>query len=300
MDDDVFWPLDRPIEVLDKAVAVTGVPVIPERPTSMLEGFQIFEYIGTNLNKRCQTYFAKDVTWASGAAAIYRCDTFLGVMRLHDGEFAGEDIQCSYLHHYLGYKIDFLPRTAVTTVVPRLPLEWWRQRAHSWDVSFMFLHIDLLLRVLFRFGSKGPGWWIRLLTFYRIYDSSLVFVKLAVPFAIFHVHDVALIFFSISYLLLSMQFLSYPIFFDPIKRQKGVVGGSKIALTFLLFPAYQFVTWVSRLNAIPKVIYLKLHPRPLLGEFIDKNFAACTRVDMSSFDSKSIRSTGTTLEQTVL
>ena len=126
---------------------------------------------------------------------------------MHDGEFAGEDIQCSYLHHYHGYKIDFLPRTIVATVVPQSPSEWWSQRSYSWDVSFMFLHIGLLLRVLFRFGSKGPGWWIRLLTFYRIYDSLLVFVKVGMPFAILQVPAVALIFLSTSYLLLMIQFL---------------------------------------------------------------------------------------------
>jgi cellulose synthase/poly-beta-1,6-N-acetylglucosamine synthase-like glycosyltransferase len=291
LDDDVSWPRDRPIEVLDKAVAVTGVPIIPQNPGVLIEGFQVFEYIATNMNKRCQTYFAEDVTWASGAAAIYRCDTFLEVMRMHDGEFAGEDVQCSYLHHEHGYKIDFLPRTVVATVIPRSPSEWWKQRSHSWDVSFMFLHIGLLLRVLFHFGSKGPGWWIRLLTFYRIYDSLLVFVKVGTPFAIAEVPAVALIFLATSYSVLIIQFLSYPVFFSPIYRHRhvGSIGLKRLALAFVLFPAYQFMTWVSRLNAIPKVIYLKWHPRPLLGEFIDKNFAACSRVDMSSFDSKFIK-----------
>lgn len=287
LDDDVHWPRDREIEVLDKAVAITAVPVIPDRPGSLLENLQVYEYIGTNLNKRCQTYFAGDITWASGAAAIYRCDIFLEVMRLHDGEFAGEDIQCSYLHHLEGYKIDFLPRTMVATDVPRSLSEWWRQRAHSWDVAFMFLHIGLLLRVLFRTGDKGPGWWIRLLTFYRIYDSLLVFVKLGMPFAIFQAPAVALIFLSTSYLMLTMQFLSYPVFFTRLDRQWGSVEVGRLALAFLIFPAYQFSQWVSRLNALPKVVHRKLHPRPLLGAFIDKNFAACTRVEMSLSASES-------------
>ncbi len=286
MDDDVFWPEGRQIEVLDKAVAVTAVPVIPDRPVSLLESLQVYEYIGTNLNKRCQTYFAGDITWASGAAAIYRCDVFLEIMRQHDGEFAGEDIQCSYLHHLEGYKIDFLPRMMVTTDVPRSSSEWWRQRAHSWDVAFMFLHIGLLLRVLFRTGGKGPGWWIRLLTFYRIYDSLLVFVKLGMPFAVFQVPAVALIFLSSSYLMLTLQYLSYPVFYTPLDRQRSSAGINRLAVAFLVFPAYQFLQWVSRLNALPKVINLKLHPRPLLGAFIDKNFAACTRVEMSPFDSE--------------
>lgn len=37
------------------------------------------------------------------------------------------------------------------------------------------------------------------------------------------------------------------------------------------------------MNAIPKVIFIKLNPRPLLGDFIDKNFAYCSRVDVSAY-----------------
>lgn len=109
LDDDVIWPEDRPIEVLDERVAVTAVPVIPERPSTLIEHFQVFEYTATNLSKRCQMCFAGDVTWASGAAAVYRLEEYLEVMRLHDGEFAGEDVQCSYLHHH---DLDQPPRGA--------------------------------------------------------------------------------------------------------------------------------------------------------------------------------------------
>lgn len=276
LDDDVLWPQGRPIEVMDKTVAVTAVPVMPAQQNRLLERFQLFEYIGTNLNKRCQTYFADDVTWASGAAAIYRLDVYLEVMRQHDGEFAGEDIQCSYLHHHSGYTIDFLPETIVTTVVPRSPSEWWRQRAHSWDVSFMFLHLGLLLRVLFRTGGAGAGWWIRLLTFYRIYDALLVVVKLGLPFAVLEVPTVALFFVSSSYAILAVQYLSYPLFFPPLDRPKG--ANTQLAVAFVTFPAYMFTTWVSRLAAVPRVVYLKLHRRPPLGAFVDQGFAACSRV----------------------
>ncbi len=280
VDDDVVWPAGRPIEVLDKAVAVTAIAVIPEAPRRLIEQYQVYEYIGTNLNKRCQTYFAGDVTWASGAAAIYRLDVFLEVMRLHDGEFHGEDIQCSYLHHYLGYRIDFLPETIVTTEVPQTPLQWWRQRANSWDVSFMFLHIGLLLRVLFRNGKKGPGWWVRLLTFYRIYDALLVLVKLALPLAVIEAPLVMLFFVSSSFLIMGAQYFSYPLFFTPLERAPTRTRVPRLIFAFLTFPAYTFMTWISRLAAVPRVVWLKLHPKPLMGPFIDLDIAACSRVGM--------------------
>ena len=278
LDDDVQWPAGRPIEVVDKAVAITAIAVMPSPPRNLIQQYQVFEYIGTNLNKRCQTYFAGDVTWASGAAAVYRLDIFLEVMRMHDGEFHGEDIQCSYLHHYQGYKVDFLPETVVTTDVPRTPQQWWRQRANSWDVSFMFLHIGLLLRVLFRTGEKGPGWWIRLLTFYRIYDALLVLVKLALPLAVLEVPLVMVFFVSSSLLIMGAQYLSYPLFFTALERPPTRTRIPRLVFAFLTFPAYTFLTWVSRLAAVPRVVWMKLHPRPVMGPFIDANFAACSRV----------------------
>lgn len=278
LDDDVLWPAGRPIEVVDKAVAITAIAVMPVPPRKLIEQYQVFEYIGTNLNKRCQTYFAGDVTWASGAAAVYRLDIFLEVMRLHDGEFHGEDIQCSYLHHYQGYKIDFLPATVVTTETPRTMLQWWSQRANSWDVSFMFLHIGLLLRVLFRAGERSPGWWIRLLTFYRIYDALLVLVKLALPLAVLEAPLVLVFFVSSSLLILGGQYLSYPLFFTALERPPTRTRVPRLVLAFLTFPAYTFLTWVSRLAAVPRVVWMKLHPRPVMGSFIDANYADCSRV----------------------
>ncbi len=168
-DDDIRWPEGRPIEVLDKAAPVTAIPVFPDQPHSLVQNFQVFEYIGSNLNKRVQLHFGRNVTWAAGAAAVFRTDILLEVMREHDGEFAGEDVQCSYLHHAFGHRIEFVAGTMVHTAVPGTPREWWRQRAHCWDVSFMFLHLPLLLRVLFSAPGRGPGWWIRFMTFYRIW-----------------------------------------------------------------------------------------------------------------------------------
>lgn len=277
-DDDIRWPDQRPFEVLDRTAAVTALPVLPEEPHVLLERFQLFEYIGSNLNKRVQLHFGKNVTWASGAAAIFRTDTFLEVMRAHDGEFAGEDVQCSYLHHYFGYRIDFVAGSMVQTAVPRTPAEWWRQRAHCWDVSFMFLHLPLLLKVLFRAPGKGPGWWIRFMTFYRIYDAVLVLLKLGLPFAMVRSPAVLAVFAASSYLILGMQYLCYPLFFPPI--QYGATDRSRVwdALAFLVFPVYTFAVWVSRLAAVPRVIGRHLHPRPTLAAFIDAGYDGCTRV----------------------
>jgi cellulose synthase/poly-beta-1,6-N-acetylglucosamine synthase-like glycosyltransferase len=277
-DDDIRWPAGRPVEVLDLGAAVTALPIVPSRAQTIVERFQIFEYIGNNLNKRVQLHFGRNVTWAAGAAAVYRTDVFLEVMREHDGEFAGEDIQCSYLHHYFGYRIDFVAESIVRTAVPRTPGEWWRQRAHCWDVSFMFLHLPLLLRVLFRPAGKGPGWWIRLMTFYRIYDAVLVLVKLALPFAMLRVPAVAGVFLLSSYIILTMQYLSYPAFFPPMQFPPSARHRSSVALAFVVFPLYTFLVWISRLSAVPRVIKRQLNPRPKLGSFIDSGLGACTRV----------------------
>jgi len=108
----------------------------------------------------------------------------------------------------------------------------------------------------------------------------LILVKLALPFAVLEVPTGKLLFMSSSYAIVAFQYLSYPLFFPPLDQQKAA-NIPRLAVAFVTFPAYIFTTWVSRLAAVPRVVYLKLHPRPPLGTFIDQSFTACSRLGES-------------------
>ena len=267
VDDDVTWPSGvGAIAVYDPAAPVTALAVLPYRTGNLMQGFQGLEYISVHLNKTVQALFGKNVTWASGAGAIYRCDTLLQTLKLHDGDFIGEDVQCSYLHHYLGYRIDAVSDCVIYTQVPANLRDWWKQRCHCWDISLMFYHTDLLLKVLFAPIGRGAGGWMRLMTFYRLYDAVSVIVKVTLPILLFVNFQLFLTFVALSYASVAIKFPSHLYLFGLRKLQIT----PKLALGFFLYPLYEYLIWVSRLAALPRAVALIGRGRSLLGDFGDR------------------------------
>ena len=249
IDDDVFWPPDVPaISVYDPSAPVTALPVLPHSTNTLIRSFQALEYVSVHLNKACQGLFGKNITWAAGAGAIYRCETLLEVLKHHDGDFIGEDVQCSYLHHHLGLRIDFVASTVLYTQAPETLKAWWRQRCHCWDISFMFYHAELLLKVLFAQIGRGPGAWIRLLTFYRLYDAVGVLVKCTLPVLLFVEPRLLLAFIVFSYVVLTIKLVFYHYLYG-VRIMRGGLG---LVAGFLLFPSLRIFDLDLSIGCVPQ------------------------------------------------
>jgi glycosyltransferase involved in cell wall biosynthesis len=264
IDDDVVWPAEvAAIPVYDLRSPVTALPVLPHASNTLIRGFQSLEYVSVHLNKTSQILFGKNVTWAAGAGAIFRCDSLLHVMQLHDGDFIGEDVQASYLHHFLGYNIDFVPTVVLYTQVPRNLSQWWRQRCQCWDISFMFYHADLLLKVLFLPVGRGPGAWIRIMTFYRLYDAVGVLVKCTLPVLLLVKPPLFLTFIVFSYVVLSIKLFVHRSAFGGGRLR----GSGNLLIGYILYPFYEYLIWVSRLAALPEAASRFRRLREPLGTF---------------------------------
>ena len=129
----------------------------------------------------------------------------------------------------------------------------------------MFYHTELLLKVLFAKLGRGPGGWIRLLTFYRMYDAVGVLVKCTLPLLLFIEPRLLLAFIMLSYLVLSVKL----IFYHAMYGIQFLRGGWGLFTGFALFPAYEYLIWISRLSAFPRAMIMRGRKLSLLGEFGD-------------------------------
>lgn len=129
----------------------------------------------------------------------------------------------------------------------------------------MFYHSELLLKVLFSPIGRGPGIWIRLMTFYRMYDAVGVLVKCTIPILLLVEPRLLLAFILFSYFVLAVKLAFYRYLYGPgcLKTATGLAYG------FLMFPAYEYLIWISRLAAFPRAMWLRGRSLAKLGEFGD-------------------------------
>ena len=166
LDDDVRWPKGHIPRVAKNTIPATGLPVLPMQPVwSTIEVGQCIEYMYMVVSKRAQGILGNTIM-ASGAAGIYRVDTFLEVLKHHYGEHIGDDLQSAHIHHSLGMQIDFNPDIVIQTHPPRSLVDWWKQRAKRWEISPIY-NLKWILTTIF--GRVTKGWWIRWIASYRIF-----------------------------------------------------------------------------------------------------------------------------------
>lgn len=243
LDDDIRWKSDK-IEVWDKEAVMTGYPVVPVEGSGFLLDGQMVEYQMMCIGKKVQSLLGSAMM-ASGAAGCYKIDVFLEMMKFHDGEHIGDDLQCSLIHLAKGYKIDFFDRTLVATEVPNTLKAFWKQRALRWEVS-----------PIHNWYWMGLAWfrstvWLKFVIGYRffVFINDILRVG-SFPIVLVKNPSIILGVFLITYTslviraILHRHIFSWYYNFEP-----------KMPLTFkriLLYPLYNLCLWLTRIRAIPK------------------------------------------------
>lgn len=246
IDDDVLWPREKEITVSSDAVA-TGLPVIPLYPHNWLEVTQMIEYLYMVISKRAQGILGNTIM-ASGAAGIYTIETFLNMLKQHDGQHIGDDLQSAHIHHSLGYKIEFNSSLGVVTEAPRTLSSWWKQRAKRWEVSPVY-NARWIFKTIF--GSQPVGWWIRWAASYRVFVFLNDIARIiSLPYVIVHFPGTLVGVWAIAYVSFSLKATAYYVFYSDYRYRIS----PQIVMGILTYPAYSSLMWLSRLYAIPNGI----------------------------------------------
>lgn len=259
LDDDVQWTQEngKPFEitVYNKKRCVTALPVVPSKKNlNWLRSAQAIEYQMMCASKRAQGNLG-NVIMASGAAGIYRVESFLDVIQEHDGQHIGDDLQCSYLHHVKGMKIDFNSESVVATYPPKTLVAWWKQRALRWEASPV-MNVVWSLKTIFAPLSedRNPGWWIRGVATYRNFVIVNDIMRcISFPFVLIFSPLVILGVWAITYCSVLLKMLTFVYFF---KNENYVKADLATIFSVLTYPLYGLMMWISRVWAMPKGMLL--------------------------------------------
>lgn len=243
LDDDIRWQSNK-IEIYDRDVAMTGYPVVPIEGSSFLLDGQMIEYQMMCIGKKVQASLGSAMM-ASGAAGCYKIDIFLEMMKKHDGEHIGDDLQCSLIHLAHGYKIDFFDKIVVATEVPITLKSFWRQRALRWEVSPIHNWFWMFFAWV-----KAPVW-LKVVIGYRIFVFVNDILRISTfPVVLIKTPSVILGVFLITYTSLIIRAMLHRKLFSWYYNFE-----EKMPLTFrriLLYPIYNLCLWLTRIRAIPK------------------------------------------------
>jgi glycosyltransferase involved in cell wall biosynthesis len=252
LDDDVEWPESEPmVRAYSKACPLTAIPVVPVQSSSWIVNAQAIEYQIMVVSKRAQ-FSLGNVLMASGAAGIYRIDVFFDTMHYHDGEHVGDDLQYSHIQHTFGRRLDFFLPNVVRTHPPYSLKVWWKQRAKRWEISPIYNWRWVLGSVITR-NNGGPGFWIRLTSAYRLFVVANDIARcLSLPMTLYAHPEVVLGVFGITYTSISLKTLVYYLRF----RNFAQSFDKWYVFTMLTYPIYGFLTWLSRIVAIPRALHM--------------------------------------------
>ncbi len=135
-DDTLIGGTFIPTSLLDEGYSAVAFNVMPEETGTLLNKLQIFEY-------RKSMYLGKNIRSSvgaignvSGAIGLFRTKDLLEQVRLHSGQFGGEDQQRTMLVHLIGQgKGIVYADSAVHTLVPETLRQLFRQRAYRWGMA---------------------------------------------------------------------------------------------------------------------------------------------------------------------
>jgi len=259
LDDDIEWTqVDNkpaPITVYNKDKSITALPVVPSKVGSnWVRNQQAIEYQMMCASKRAQGNLG-NVIMASGAAGVYKLESFMDAIQEHDGEHIGDDLQTSYIHHVKGMKIDFNSESVVATHPPATIKAWWKQRAHRWECSPV-LNVFWAFKIIFAplNKSRNPGWWIRGVALYRnlvIFNDILRLMSFPVVLILSPLTLVGV--WVITYCSVLLKMLTFVYFF---KNENYVKADMATVIAVITYPFYGVLMWASRLWALPKGLLL--------------------------------------------
>jgi len=149
MDDDtLIGDTFIPTSLLDDGYTAVAFNVMPVKENSLINDLQRFEYRTTMQVGKHMRAATGAIGNISGAIGLYRTVDLVRQIKLHSGQFAGEDEQRTLLAHMYGEgKGITYTDSLVLTKAPATYRDLFRQRAFSWSLSVPELFI-LYWRVL--------------------------------------------------------------------------------------------------------------------------------------------------------
>lgn len=269
LDDDVQWPAQHnKVLVRDFLSPITALPVLPAKPVNWMVAVQCIEYMYMIVSKRAQGLLGNTIM-ASGAAGIYRIDTFLEAMRLHDGEHIGDDLQTAHIHHSLDLQIDFLPEILVRTHAPKTLKSWWHQRQKRWEISPV-----KNLRWIFKtiFAKHNVGWHIRWVASYRIAVGINDIARIvSLPAVILHFPGTLVGVWIIAYMGFIVKATTYYLLYPKYRYHFSLL----MFFGIVTFPLYSALMWVSRIGALPQGIKNNFTKFGTFNSFITEELHKC-------------------------
>lgn len=193
LDDDTL--IDKtfiPTSLLDDGYTAVSFNVMPVKEDNFLNAFQRFEYrksmqIAKNLRASVGA-----IGNVSGAIGLFHTQDIIDQVKLHSGEFGGEDEQRTTLAHLYGTGRGITyTDSIVETKPPNTIKALYRQRALSWDTSvpeLFILNWRLLLHPKAHYllkAEKASQMYVFLTDPLRILFIYLIFAKPARIFAIY-------------------------------------------------------------------------------------------------------------------
>lgn len=148
-DDTLIGGTSIPTSLLDEGYTAVAFNVMPVARKSIVNELQRFEYrasmqVGKHLRGKSGA-----IGNVSGAIGLYRTDDLRRQIKMHSGQFAGEDEQRTLLAHLYGEgKGITYTDSLVLTQAPDTFWSLFRQRAFSWSMSTPELFV-LYWRVMF-------------------------------------------------------------------------------------------------------------------------------------------------------
>lgn len=138
-----------PTSLLDDGYTAVAFNVMPITEKSLINELQRLEYRNSMQVGKHMRASAGAIGNVSGAIGLYRTKDLLRQVRLHSGQFAGEDEQRTLLAHMYGQgKGITYTDSLVLTKAPDTWRDLFKQRAFSWSASVPELFL-LYWRVLF-------------------------------------------------------------------------------------------------------------------------------------------------------
>lgn len=158
-DDTLIGKTFIPTSLLDDGYTAVAFNVMPTKVRTLINELQQFEYRSTmqmSKHLRAKTGAIGNV---SGAIGLYRSADLRRQIKLHSGQFAGEDEQRTLLAHMYGEgKGITYTDSLVETIAPATWLDLLKQRAFSWSLALpeqLVLYIRVILSPRYHYLLKA-------------------------------------------------------------------------------------------------------------------------------------------------
>lgn len=251
-DDTLLKDAKIPTSILDNGYNAVAFRVFVKK-TTWVSYFQMHEYRKSmDISKSFHSRHGS-VQNVSGAIGLFTLAELLRQIKLHTGEFSGEDLQRTLLAHMAnGSKGVVLSDSIVVTEGPATLKDLYKQRVFGWFPG-LYANMGLFIKLMFRKKVPRP---LRVDAFYSCFVvTALDIIRvLALPVMIFYPG-----YFAVTYVVyVSLELVPY---FKNGRREPLWV--------ILLYPLYGIFNLLTRICALVVFIYRRLVARAARLAFFD-------------------------------